>query len=190
MNNKLISELTDNQLVALASKGNKEAFSVLLSRFSSKIFAKAKTFSNVHGAETDDYYQEGLIAFYSAIFSFDETKSTDFKSFSAMLVEQAMQRLYNSSKTQKNTPLDGYVDIDALSNIHSTLLTPEELFFLKEKRNKVLSSLSVFEYSVAKLYFLGFSRFEIADKLNCDVKKVDNAIQRIRKKIEDDNKDE
>lgn len=186
MNCKPIFEFSDNKLVSLAVKGNADAFPVLLKRYSHLISQKAKSFQFTQGVETEDFYQEGVIGFYSAIFSFDEKKSDNFSAFAMLLTEQAMQRYYNSLNRQKHAPLKDYVQIDDLQELESKNLSPEDLLIIEEQQNAIFSSLSEFEFSVAKLYLLGFSRNAIAEKLSCELKQIDNAVQRIRQKIKKD----
>lgn len=186
MNGKSIFDFSDNELVALAVSGNAEAFPVLLKRYSHRISEKAKGFCFTQGVEADDFYQEGVIGFYSAIFSFDPSKSDNFSSYAMVLTEQAMQRYYNSANRKKHIPLKNYVQIEDLTEVESKNLSPEDMFILKEQQNAFYDSLSDFELSVAKSYLLGFSRKAIAEKLNCELKQIDNAVQRIRQKIKKD----
>lgn len=186
MNRESIFDFSDNELVALAVSGNAEAFPVLLKRYSHRISAKAKGFCFTQGVEADDFYQEGVIGFYSAIFSFDPSKSDDFSSYAMVLTEQAMQRYYNSANRKKHIPLKNYVQIEDLTEVESKNLSPEDMFILKEQQTAFYGSLSEFELSVAKSYLLGFSRKAIAEKLNCELKQIDNAVQRIRQKIKKD----
>lgn len=186
MNGKSIFDLSDNELVALAVSGNAEAFPVLLKRYSHRISEKAKSFCFTQGVEADDFYQEGVIGFYSAIFSFDASKSDNFSSYAMVLTEQAMQRYYNSVNRKKHIPLKNYVQIEDLTEVESKNLSPEDMIILKEQQNALFDSLSEFEFAVAKAYLLGFSRKAIAEKLNCELKQIDNAVQRIRQKIKKD----
>lgn len=186
MNRKSIFDFSDNELVALAVSGNAEAFPVLLKRYSHRISEKAKTFYFTQGVEADDFYQEGVIGFYSAIFSFDTSKSNNFSSYAMVLSEQAMQRYYNSVNRQKHIPLKNYVQIEDLTEVESKNPSPEDMILLKEQQNALFDSLSEFELAVAKSYLLGFSRKAIAENLNCELKQIDNAVQRIRQKIKKD----
>lgn len=186
MNRKSIFDFSDNELVALAVSGNAEAFPVLLKRYSHRISEKAKTFCFTQGVEADDFYQEGVIGFYSAIFSFDTSKSNNFSSYAMVLSEQAMQRYYNSVNRQKHIPLKNYVKIEDLTEVESKNPSPEDMILLKEQQNALFDSLSEFELAVAKSYLLGFSRKAIAENLNCELKQIDNAVQRIRQKIKKD----
>lgn len=183
MNTKSISDLSDNELVSLAVSGNAEAFPVLLKRYSHLISEKAKSFSYTQGVETEDFYQEGVIGFYSAIFSFDPSRSDSFSVYAIVLAEQAMQRFYNFANRQKHLPLQNYVPLDGIAEMESGVLSPEDLLILKEQQSVFLSSLSDFELAVAKAYLLGYSRRLTAEKLGCELKQVDNAVQRIRQKI-------
>lgn len=186
MNGKSIFDFSDNELVNLAVSGNAEAFPVLLKRYSQRISEKAKSFCFIGGVEADDFYQEGVIGFYSAIFSFDHSKSDNFSSFAMVLTEQAMQRYYNSINRKKHFPLKNYVQIEDLTEMESKNPSPEDMIILKEQQNAFYDSLSEFEKSVAKAYLLGFSRKAIAENLNCELKQIDNAVQRIRQKIKKD----
>lgn len=186
MNGKSISDLSDNELVSLAVSGNADAFPILLKRYSHRISEKAKSFCFTQGVETEDFYQEGVIGFYSAIFSFDSAKSDNFSSFAMVLTEQAMQRYYNSANRKKHFPLKNYVQIEDLTEMESKNPSPEDMFILKEQQNALFNSLSEFELAVARAYLLGLSRKVIAEKLNCELKQIDNAVQRIRQKIKKD----
>lgn len=186
MNRKSSFDFSDNELVALAVSGNAEAFPVLLKRYSHRISEKAKTFCFTQGVEADDFYQEGVIGFYSAIFSFDTSKSNNFSSYAMVLTEQAMQRYYNSVNRKKHIPLKNYVQFEDLTEVESKNPSPEDMILLKEQQNALFDSLSEFELAVAKSYLLGFSRKAIAENLNCELKQIDNAVQRIRQKIKKD----
>ena len=186
MNGESISALSDNDLVSLALNGSTEAFPVLLKRYAHRSSEKAKSFRFTQGVETDDFYQEGVIGFYSAVFSYDPVKSDNFSAYAMVLTEQAMQRYYKSLNRKKHCPLKNYVQIEDLAEIESKNLSPEDVLLLKEQQRALFESLSDFELSVAKAYLLGFSRKATAEALNCELKQVDNAVQRIRQKIKKD----
>ncbi len=178
-----LSAQKDEQLAELFRSGNEEAFVLLLSRYSNLIMKTASSFIATSVHETEDYYQEGLIEFHSAVKSFDPGKGMSFRNYSMMLVKQAMQRVYKSANSKKRNA-SGVVSIEEIGDMASAASSVEDQVINKEILSVALSGLSDFENKVLKLYILGDPRKQIAEKLGCSVKSVDNAIQRIRKKVQ------
>ena len=180
-----LNELTDEQLLQIFADGNESAFVILLSRYSNLIMKIASSFEVTSLNEAEDYYQEGLMEFFSSAKSFDPNKGMSFKNYSMMLVRQTMQRVYNASTSKKRKPNKPIISIDDVSEFTSAELAIEDEVINKQIVN-TFDSFSAFELDVAKLYILGLKPAEIANKLKCSVKKVYNALQRIRVKLKDD----
>ncbi|MCR4594256.1 MAG: sigma-70 family RNA polymerase sigma factor [Clostridiales bacterium] len=174
----------DEELAELFRAGNDEAFVLLLSRYSNLIMKTASSFIVTSVHETDDYYQEGLIEFHSAVKSFDPAKGMSFRNYSMKLVKQAMQRAYKSANSKKRN-ISSVVSIEEIGDMACDSSSVEDQVINREILSVALSGLSAFENKVLKLYILGDSRKQISEKLSCSIKSVDNAIQRIRKKVKD-----
>ena len=178
-----LNALKDEELAELFRSGHDEAFVLLLSRYSNLIMKTASSFIVTSVHETEDYYQEGIIEFHSAVKSFDPSKGKSFRNYSMTLCKQAMQRAYKSANSKKRKP-SGLVSIEEIGDMASDSSSVEDQVINKEILSVALSGLSDFENKVLKLYILGDPRKQIAEKLGCSIKSVDNAIQRIRKKVQ------
>ena len=169
---------TDNQLVSFIQKGNSDAFVELTARYLSFIRAKAHPFrSSV--LEADDLCQEGLLGLFSAARSYNPNKDASFKTYAGICIQNRMVATYRACARKKNIPLGQLVSLNdeeaSQLNIHGTsqaLSNPETLLMSK------------LEQQVLFLYLSGQSYSEIAAKLAIPAKSVDNAIQRVRRKLQ------
>jgi len=181
---------SDETLVQMAKGNNKEATDTLLLRYTEVVKRLAGSYFLI-GGETDDLVQEGLLGVVDAIDSYDNTKSDRFYPFAKICINRKMIKAINSSKTEKNSPLNSYVSIDYEDGISDYLIDefmdPERLLMDKENeeiaRNMILQLLSPFERKVFSQLLLGYDYIQIADILNKPVKSIDNAIQRIKSKV-------
>lgn len=191
--------LSDEELVELSSAGDKNATEHLLSRYKNTVRTKARMYFLV-GADRDDIVQEGMIGLFKAIRDFDNSKLASFKSFAELCIRRQIITAVKAATRKKHLPLNNYVSLSkpvyddeneyALVNLVAELREsdPEELFigkenaaFLGKKMNEVLSEL---EREVLDMYLKGKSYQEIAKIMNRPPKSIDNALQRIRKKLE------
>ncbi len=186
MNKFELKNLTDEELIKHYSDGNEEAFAIILSRYSKLIMKTAASFEVTTLNQIEDYYQEGVIEFFSAVKSFNPDKSKSFKNYSMMLVKRAMQRIYNASTNQKRKPTKALLSIDDIYDYTSDNNSVEDDVISSQMYKTVFDSLSLFEMNVAKLYILGYKPQAIAEKLDTSAKAVYNALQRIKNKIKDD----
>ena len=193
-------KLTVEELVELSSAGDKGATEYLLSRYKNTVRSKARMYFLV-GADRDDIVQEGMIGLFKAIRDFDNTKLSSFKSFAELCIRRQIITAVKTATRKKHLPLNNYISLsrpvydDENDRMLLDLLTdinkesdPEALFIWKEnaaiigeKMNEVLSKL---EREVLGLYLEGKSYQEIAKILNRPPKSIDNALQRIKKKLE------
>lgn len=191
--------LSDEELVELSSEGDKNATELLLSRYKNAVRSKARMYFLV-GADRDDIVQEGMIGLFKAIRDFDNSKLASFKSFADLCVRRQIITAVKTATRKKHLPLNNYISLSkpafddegdgTLSDFLAELKDsdPESLFIWKEnaaiiseKMNEVLSKL---EREVLGMYLEGKSYQEIAKIMQRPPKSIDNALQRIKKKLE------
>ena len=194
-----ISELSDIELVTEARSGNNEAFEILISRYKPSITAKAKTYF-LRGADREDIIQEGLIGLVKAIRDFKSDRTCGFRAFAELCITRQLITAIKTATRQKHIPLNSYVSlynnessgegermlIDLIEGDSS--LNPEEYMIISESYkgidDKLLKILSKFERMVLEHYIAGKSYVEIAAVVGRPVKSIDNALQRIKHKLE------
>ena len=190
---------TDEEIVIEAKLGSTRAQEFLISKYENFVKAKSKSYFLI-GADKEDIYQEGMIGLYKAIRDFNPEKLTSFKAFAELCITRQIITAIKTATRQKHIPLNTYVSlnkpiyeeesdrtlIDVLSELKIT--DPEELIIGKEqikhiedKMSKVLSDL---EMEVLQSYLDGKSYQEIASDLDRQAKSIDNALQRVKRKLE------
>ena len=182
----MVQTLPDEQLVAPAKSGDEIALATLLQRYLPVVLQKAAGFRAI-GLERDDYLQEGLLGFFKAVLTYQEEKAR-FSTYAGTCIENSLRSAYKTTARQKNIPLNTYLSLSggerdvALtgSNPEDEIIGREQLLQVRESVKKLLSPL---EYNVFALYLNGCSYGEIAVRQSITEKSVDNAIQRIRKKL-------
>lgn len=195
---KNLSTLKDEELISLCKEGNSEAEDIILRRYKNFVRIKSRTYFLI-GADSDDIVQEGMIGLYKAVRDFNNKKNMSFKTFADICVTRQILTAIRTANRNKHSPLNTYLSIDKPVNVEdfeSTLLNvikldnnsnPEELYISdessKELKKAISDNLSEFEKTVINLYLEGCSYYEISEKINRSVKSVDNALQRIKKKL-------
>lgn len=178
----------DNVLVSLAKGGDTSALSLLINRYSDKVLLKAKSFKALSGLENEDLYQEGMLGFISAVYSFDEGHGTLFSTYASTLCARKMLSALRKQNSNSNLPLRSYISIEDDCNILSDSPSPEELVIFNEEIDEVSrfieKSFSRLEKKTFKLSLLSLSYAEIADILDSNEKSVNNTMQRIRRKLQ------
>ena len=186
-------------IVLKASKGDKIALEYIITKYKNFVKAKAKSYFLI-GADKEDIIQEGMIGLYKAVRDFDGNKTNSFKCFAEICITRQIITAIKTATRQKHIPLNSYVSLNKpiydeesdrtlLDIIATSIVTdPEELIISKEelrniesKMNELLSDL---ELEVLELYLNGKSYQFIADRLGRDVKSIDNALQRVKRKLE------
>jgi RNA polymerase sporulation-specific sigma factor len=189
--------MADEELVEKIKLGDKSAQTCLFERYSDIVNMKANKFYII-GAEREDIIQEGMIGLYKATKSFDKEKQNSFKTFANLCIERQLITAIKSSNRQKHIPLNSsfslnlsaydesddttvleVLDTKTVEDPLDTITKKEYINFVEDKIDESLSS---FERQVLNGYIQGESYNDIAYKLDTQVKSVDNAIQRIRKK--------
>lgn len=189
----------DEEIVDEAKKGNSRAQEYLISKYENFVKAKAKSYFLI-GADKEDIYQEGMIGLYKAIRDFKSDKLTSFKAFAELCVTRQIITAIKTATRQKHIPLNTYISlnkpiyeeesdrtlIDVISELKIT--DPEELLIGKEQikhiEGEMAKVLSNLEMEVLQSYLDGKSYQEIACDLDRQAKSIDNALQRVKRKLE------
>jgi RNA polymerase sporulation-specific sigma factor len=178
---------TDEELVALAQSGDKQATEELLLRHAGLVRGCARGFFLI-GGETEDLIQECMIGLCQAISSYKgkEQSGSTFKTFAYLCVSRRIIDTVKTFSSKKNEPLNAYVSIFG-GELAVSALSPEEQMILsderKEFKQKMSAILSDFEFKVVVSYMDGMSCAEICSATGKTAKSVDNAIQRSKKKL-------
>lgn len=183
----LYSTLSDDVLAELSKDGIDNAFNELAMRYLGIISYIARKYS-VQGWEQKDFMQEGLMGLMYACKTYDKSSGTSFKSYLSLIVERRFISILRRSQTLKTVPDSALVQIDSLEeDLLDYEKSPEEQLLYKERLSHVLrrlnALLSAREYEVLMLFASGFSYSKISHKLNISEKSVDNALQRVRRKV-------
>ena len=194
-----LEHLTDEEIVSLAKNGDTIALEFLISKYKNFVRSKARTYFLI-GADREDIIQEGMIGLYKAIRDYRYDRQTSFHSFAEICVTRQIITAIKTATRQKHMPLNSYVSLNkpvyeeeserTLSDVitQGKAGNPEELFIDQEDFLDIESTmqriLSPLEQDVVNLYLEGKSYVEIAQQLDRHVKSVDNALQRVKRKLE------
>ena len=191
--------MVDEEIVGLAQDGNSPAEEYLINKYKNFVRAKARSYFLI-GADREDIIQEGMIGLYKAIRDFRGDKLSSFRAFAELCITRQIITAIKTATRQKHIPLNSYVSLnkpiydedsdrtllDVISG--SKITDPEELIIsreefddIEEKMGEILSSL---EWQVLMAYLEGKSYQEIAGELDRHVKSIDNALQRVKRKLE------
>jgi len=191
---------TDESLVELINGGDSEAMDYLMNKYKNLVRGRARTLFLV-GADKEDLIQEGMIGLYKAIRDYDALKNVSFRNFAELCISRQMYSAIKGSNTQKNQPLNNYISIDSMEvsedreNPMEQLLginfeknkNPEQLVLDKEAASvleyTLVGHLSEMEKQVLHFYMKDMNYSQIAAALGKEPKAVDNALQRIKKKL-------
>ena len=179
-------EYSDEQLIAQYKQGQDEAFNQLYERYKHMIKSCARSFF-LAGGDSEDLIQEGVIGLLKAVNSYNDNGTNTFSTYAYACIKNALLSAVKKAQSVKNKALNYAVSIYSNGLELSPTTDPEEEIISKESANefiqKINEKLSSFEITVLKLYFEGLSYVEIANKLNKQSKSIDNALQRIKRKI-------
>ncbi|MEC3883848.1 RNA polymerase sporulation sigma factor SigH [Halobacillus litoralis] len=194
-----LSKLDDEEVVERINQGQVQALDYLINKYKNFVRAKARTYFLI-GADREDIVQEGMIGLYKAIRDYREGKLSSFKAFAELCVTRQIITAIKTATRQKHIPLNSYVSLDkpiydeesdrTLLDViaGSKAIDPQELIVNKEKfsdmEEKMSELLSDLEKKVLTLYLDGRSYQEISVELDRHVKSIDNALQRVKRKLE------
>lgn len=191
--------LDDDEIIRLIHQEDGQALDYLIHKYKNFVRAKARTYFLI-GADKEDIIQEGMIGLYKAIRDYDGEKQTSFKAFAELCITRQIITAIKTATRQKHIPLNSYVSLDkpiydeesdrTLLDViaGSNAIDPQELLVNQEKFGdmevKLSELLSEFEKGVLHLYLEGRTYQEISVDLGRHVKSVDNALQRVKRKLE------
>ncbi len=183
---KQVSQI-NSEIIKKAKETDEEALEIIYKELNPFVKSMALKYF-LAGADRDDVIQEGMIALFGAIQSYDETKSTDFLPFAKRCVDLRIKTAVKNSLRKKHSPLNESVSIEneELAFLLSSDFNPEDEYIANESYESLMldlkNHLSPFEYSVLCLLNSGLNYKEIALSMDKEPKMIDNAIQRIKAK--------
>lgn len=191
--------LEDEVILEYVREGDQEALTFLIQKYRNFVKAKSRSYFLI-GADREDIIQEGMIGLYKAIRDFKGDKLSSFKAFAELCITRQIITAIKTATRQKHIPLNSYVSLDkpiydeesdrTLLDVltESKNMDPEELVINQEENVdielKMSELLSDLERKVLSLYLDGRSYQEISEELNRHVKSIDNALQRVKRKLE------
>lgn len=189
----------DEEIVMKAKTENNRAQEYLISKYENFVKAKAKSYFLI-GADKEDIYQEGMIGLYKAIRDYKPERSTSFKAFAEICITRQIITAIKTATRQKHIPLNTYISLNKpiyeeesektlldvltglkVSDPEELIISKEQMKYIEDKITKVLSGL---ELEVLNSYLDGKSYQEIACDLERHSKSIDNALQRVKRKLE------
>ncbi len=195
----LFAALSDEEIVTMAQEADGTALEYLLNKYKNFVRSKARSYFLI-GADHEDIVQEGMIGLYKAIRDFKPDKLSSFRAFAELCITRQIITAIKTATRQKHIPLNSYVSLNKplydeesdrtlldviiegrATNPEELLISQEDLMSIRDKIDEVLSGL---EQEVLAAYLDGESYQEIAENLGRHVKSIDNALQRVKRKLE------
>ncbi|WP_027726413.1 RNA polymerase sporulation sigma factor SigH [Tuberibacillus calidus] len=199
VNSNKFDAMEDEDIVKCVHEGDLQALEYMIHKYKNFVRAKAKSYFLI-GADREDIIQEGMIGLYKAIRDFKGDKLSTFKAFAELCITRQMITAVKTATRQKHIPLNSYVSLDkpiydeeserTLLDVISTsrVSDPEQMLINREKYDdievKISEILSDLEQKVLMLYLDGRTYQEISADLKRHVKSIDNALQRVKRKLE------
>ena len=193
------AHMTDEEVVHLCQQGDSLAQEYVFNKYKNFVRSKARSYFLI-GADHEDIVQEGMIGLYKAIRDYRPDKLSSFRAFAELCITRQIITAIKTATRQKHIPLNSYVSLNKplydeesdrtlldviiegrASNPEELIIGQEDLSSIHAKIDEVLSSL---EQEVLRSYLDGKSYQEIADNLGRHVKSIDNALQRVKRKLE------
>lgn len=194
-----LNTMTDEELIHQSRIGDSTAIDILMERYRNFVRIRSRTYFLI-GADKEDLIQEGMIGLYKAIMDYNPNANSAFKSFAELCITRQIITAVKKATRQKHTPLNSYISLNTpiFENdderilieafAHRKMLSPEEIILDRERYksigDKLPKILSNFERKVLNKYLEGKRYTEIAEEFGKSDKSIDNALQRIKKKIE------
>lgn len=193
------SGMIDEDVILEAKLGIEPALEYLINKYKSFVRAKARTYFLI-GADREDIIQEGMIGLFKAIRDYKGDKLSSFRAFAELCITRQIITAIKTATRQKHIPLNSYVSLnkpifdeesdrtlmdiiseESISDPEELMINREEFLGIENKMGEILSSL---EWEVLTSYLEGKSYQEIAEELDRHVKSIDNALQRVKRKLE------
>src|SRR5690625_834521 len=191
--------VADEDIVESVREGNSDALDYLIMKYRNFVRAKARSYFLI-GADREDIIQEGMIGLYKSIRDYRGDKLASFRAFAELCITRQIITAIKTATRQKHIPLNSYISLDkpiydeesdrtlldvicgsAVTDPAELMIHREEFSGLEDKMSEILSEL---ERQVLMLYLDGRSYQEIAQELDRHVKSIDNALQRVKRKLE------
>lgn len=195
----IYDDMLDEEIIVDARAGDNKALEYIINKYKSFVRAKARTYFLI-GADREDIIQEGMIGLYKAIRDFREDKLSSFRAFAELCITRQIITAIKTATRQKHIPLNSYVSLnkpifddesdrtlmdviceESITDPEEMIINREEFAGIEVKMGEILSGL---EWEVLSLYLQGKSYQEIAEELDRHVKSIDNALQRVKRKLE------
>lgn len=192
-------QLVEERVVEMARDGELKALEYMITKYKNFVRSKAKSYFII-GADKEDIIQEGMIGLFKAIRDFKAEREACFRAFAELCITRQMITAIKTATRQKHMPLNAYVSLnkpiseedsertlmDVLTSDHPT--NPEDIFISQEEYSRLRitmqEELSEFELQVLQYYLDGRTYQEIGKDLDRHVKSIDNALQRVKRKLE------
>ena len=195
------TEMSDDELIEHVREGSSQAEEVLIKRYKNFVLAKSRSYFLV-GADREDIVQEGMIGLYKAVRDYKIERLASFRAFAELCITRQIITAIKAATRQKHQPLNSYVSLNKpiydeesdrtlldVLNKGSQNANPENRFLSQETyhliEDELYEMLSELEFDVLREYLKGKSYKKIAEALDRHVKSVDNALQRVKRKLED-----
>ena len=191
--------MLDEELIISAKDGDTEALEYIINKYKNFVRAKARSYFLI-GADREDIVQEGMIGLYKAIRDFKNDKLSSFRAFAELCITRQIITAIKTATRQKHIPLNSYISLNKpiydeesdrtlldiltaakVTDPEELIISQEELCSIESKIGEILSDL---ELEVLMSYLQGKSYQEIAVDLDRHVKSIDNALQRVKRKLE------
>lgn len=184
-----------NEIIKKAKENDSNSLEYIIEKYRNLVKIKTRTYY-ILGGDNEDLIQEGMIGLYKAIKDYDENMNTSFDTFAELCIVRQIQSAIKSANRKKHMPLNSAISLNTplsdndntpLDYVSSSQLNPEILIIDKENLDsiyeKIEKTLTPLEYMVLSLYLKGYDYSKIGITMGKNEKSVDNAIQRIRKKV-------
>lgn len=198
-----LEKLSEDEIILIAQNRNDEAMTYLMEKYKGLVRQKVRTLFLI-GGDKDDLVQEGMIGLYKAICDYSPEKEASFRTFADLCISRQVYTAIKTSNRMKNQPLNSYISIyspaysdeNALADgdfiidqeIRTSQLNPEEIIIDRENASRIeknlFAYLSKMETKVLELYLEGMTYQEIASYMDKSPKSIDNALQRIKSKLQ------
>jgi len=184
-----LESLTDEQLCLLSGEGNRDAEEILVGRYHRLVRSCARPYF-LTGGDSEDLLQEGMFGLIKAMREYDPGRDASFQTFAGTCIRNRLYSVLKAASSGKHTPLNQSVPLNPSffdANPSFAKVDPEVLLIDREKAASLLQStrkqLSEFEVEILGYYLDGLTCREIAETVGRPAKSVDNAVQRIRRKV-------
>ena len=187
---------SDEMLIHQCRLGDQAALDTIMNKYKPLVIKKARSMFLI-GGETEDLIQEGMIGLFKAVRDFELDKSVSFYTFSKLCIERQIYSAVTTAGRMKHSPLNGYISLsqtddferdEHLRHLGDIFLNPEEAFLDRERmdmiREELSKKLSPLESNVFKWFMEGYSYAQIAKVLGKKEKSIDNALHRIKSKLQ------